>query len=251
MHLVDDEQRDVLDSRALSPSRSRTTDRSSGGQGGQDGGPTNIDTNDEGLMEKLNNIPPSSPPGQQVPMLWRRDDDVGAVQEADVRGALAGQHRHAHAEAVAKLLAPIRIPLLHEGLQGGDVDTPEDGISQPHVNLEGYLVIAMKIWRTLATVKTTPLAAGLLLPRRTLAVCSPGQHAQDSKLGTDRLATASGRAHERVVVCVVQRCEDLGLDRVEVRQAPESDTSGGSGLGEKGVGECRISGCVGIGCVQG
>mmetsp|Transcript_81372 Transcript_81372/g.244012 ORF Transcript_81372/g.244012 Transcript_81372/m.244012 type:complete len:945 (-) Transcript_81372:82-2916(-) len=47
------------------------------------------------------------------------------------------------------------------------------------------------------------------------------EHAQDGELGADGLAGAGGRADEDVLVRVVDGVEDLGLHRVEVREAED------------------------------
>eukprot|EP00964_Phaeocystis_antarctica_P033789 scaffold19173_cov72-Phaeocystis_antarctica.AAC.1 len=44
------------------------------------------------------------------------------------------------------------------------------------------------------------------------------EHAQHGELGADGLARAGGRADERALVRVVERRDDLRLDRVEVRE---------------------------------
>mmetsp|Transcript_23096 Transcript_23096/g.68644 ORF Transcript_23096/g.68644 Transcript_23096/m.68644 type:complete len:229 (+) Transcript_23096:2044-2730(+) len=100
-------------------------------------------------------LPPA--PREHVPALGRRHHDVGLVQDLGVHQAFARQLRHRQPEALAKLLAPVCEPLLHERLQ------------------RRYVHAAC----------------------RAVAVSRARQHAKHRKLCADGLAAARRRAHQR------------------------------------------------------
>ena len=125
----------------------------------------------------LHVFPLLPPAADHVPLLWRGDDHLALLEQLQVNRRLARQRYHTRAELVAEPRAPVLQPLARQLRRGRHVHASH-GV--------GFLL-------------------GQLV-----------EHAQDGKLGADRLAAAGGRADECVVVGVVHALEHLGLHRVEV-----------------------------------
>ena len=74
------------------------------------------------------NIPPLlPPPGQHVPLLRGRDDDVPLGQQLQVRPGLPGEDDHLEPQA-GEPVVPVGVGVVREGVHGRHVDTPTLGV---------------------------------------------------------------------------------------------------------------------------
>ena len=69
---------------------------------------------------------------EMVPLLRGRDQDRGLLEQLEVHRRLAREHLDCAAER-PEALRPVRMPLLRDGGEGGEVDAPTVGFRHEHV----------------------------------------------------------------------------------------------------------------------
>mmetsp|Transcript_11443 Transcript_11443/g.26919 ORF Transcript_11443/g.26919 Transcript_11443/m.26919 type:complete len:529 (-) Transcript_11443:2266-3852(-) len=131
-------------------------------------------------------IPP--PASHAIPFLRSRDDHIRTPEGVGVGRDVARELHHGEAEPAAQLGFPVLEPLPGERLERGDVHR-----------------------RAVLPLLGLPWVGVLGRPQV--------EHSKNRQFGHQSLSRAGGGAEEDVSVRMVQRVEDLGLHRVEVRQS--------------------------------